>query len=481
MRVFLTPLSKIPGPFLNSVSNLPLYYYTVRGNYHTYTISLHAKYGSIVRIGYNQISLANGSELRRVLATHTFPKGKVYETNVLPEQTTFTTTNPELNKTRRRQMGNTYSMDNMRAMEDTILEHGVLTLIRCWDAEIEKGAAVNYFYGFSGLAFDIIGVLIYGKSFDVLKLNDMTIIDNIHKLMVLSSIITILPVLGRFTWLFKDLSAARYQLLNMAHAAIMQRKNDMREKAVFSPHADILQKLLNTRDPRDGQALSYNTMIAEINMLLAAATDTTSNTLSWSLMYILHHPTVYQRLCQNIRFTFPDTTRPIRYDEAKTYLPYLTAVILESMRLNPAASGLFPRSVPTEGAMLCGQYQIPSTTEICLSFAASHRDPTVWPNPNVFDPERFMDAKGRARSRDLLAFSTGVRVCIGRHLAWIELYTVLANLLRRYNFELPIDSPYGPHRIKDGIPEDIPGLVFTTCGPKDPLINCRVHVSHAIF
>ncbi|KAJ1892224.1 hypothetical protein LPJ66_006471 [Kickxella alabastrina] len=332
-RAFFTPLSKIPGPFLNSVSNLPLCYYTVCGNYHTYTISLHAKYGSIVRIGYNQISLANGSELRRVLATH-FPKGKVYETNVLPEQTTFTTTNPELNKTRRRQMGNTYSMDNMRTMEDTILEYGVLTLIGCWDAEIEKGAAVNCFCGFSGLAFDIIGVLIYGKSFDVLRLNNMTIIDNIHKLMVLSSIVTILPVLGRFTWLFKDLSAARYQLLNMAHMAIMQRKDNMCEKAVFSPHADILQKLVDARSPGDGQTLSYNTMIAEINMLLAAATDTTSNALS----------------C-------------------------------------PAASGLFLRSVPTEGAILCGQYQILSTAEICLSLAASHRDPTVWPNPNVFDPE----------------------------------------------------------------------------------------------
>ncbi|KAJ1893269.1 hypothetical protein LPJ66_005861 [Kickxella alabastrina] len=478
-RAYFTPLSKIPGPFLNSISNLPLYYHTARGQYHKYTISLHAKYGDTVRVGHDQVSLANGSELRRVLATHSFRKGEAYSTGVFPVQTMFSTTDPELNKTRRRQMGNTYSMTHMRTLEDTILEHGVLSLIECWDAELKKGADVNYFYGFNGIAFDVIGMLGYGKSFDMLRANDITITNNIQKIITLSAVVTILPVFKRSTWLFKDLFAARNSLIAMSQAAVARRKQDISNTNAQVAHADILQKIIDAKDPKTGQTLSHSQQSAEVMLMLGAGTETTANTLSWTMMYILHHPSVQRRLRQDIRRAFPDKTNPIRYDEAKAQLPYLTAVLHESMRLNSAAPGYFPRSVPAEGATLCGQYRIPPGAHICISFAASHRNPTVWANPDGFDPERFMGVDGEAKSSELLVFSAGVRACIGRNFALIELYTVLANLLRKYNFELPEDAPYGPHRIKDGIPVEIPGLAYTTCGPINPLVNCRVRITHA--
>ncbi|KAJ2748912.1 hypothetical protein IWQ56_007342, partial [Coemansia nantahalensis] len=94
--------------------------------------------------------------------------------------------------------------------------------------------------------------------------------------------------------------------------------------------------------------------------------------------------------------------------------------------------------------------------------------PATWERPLEFDPERFMGADGAARAKDVLAFSSGVRICLGRNLAWIELYTTLANVLRRFTFELPADAPYGPHR------RAIPGASFVTFGPDDPRANCRV-------
>ncbi|KAJ1926235.1 hypothetical protein EC988_010316, partial [Linderina pennispora] len=97
-RAFFSPLSTIPGPFLNKLSNLPLRYHTMTGSYHAYTTQLHTKYGEVVRIGADFISLSNTSDTRLVLATHGFRKGPIYTTGLLLEENSFATTNPELNK-----------------------------------------------------------------------------------------------------------------------------------------------------------------------------------------------------------------------------------------------------------------------------------------------------------------------------------------------------------------------------------------------
>ncbi|KAJ2428257.1 hypothetical protein GGF41_001430, partial [Coemansia sp. RSA 2531] len=187
------------------------------------------------------------------------------------------------------------------------------------------------------------------------------------------------------------------------------------------------------------------------------------------------------RLRDDIRREFPDHSAPIHYEEARTRLPYLTAVINESMRVSPIAAGYFPCRLPMDGsgATICGYYIPHDTAEICLGIAAAHRSNDVWPDPCRFDPERFMGADAESNWKNILAFSSGVRMCIGRNLAWVEMYTTLANLLRRYDFKLPDNAPYGPHRLLNGIPEAIPGIAFITSGPKDPKANYQVEISLA--
>ncbi|KAJ2512741.1 hypothetical protein H4217_006718 [Coemansia sp. RSA 1939] len=263
--------------------------------------------------------------------------------------TTFTTTNPSLNKIRRRQMGNSYSLPSVRLYEDKILDHGVLSLISLWDRQIatspdQKKTRVNFYYDFHGMAFDIIGVLGFGK---------------------------------------------------------------------------------NARDPFTGKPIEEVALKAEVLLMVIAGTDTTSNTLTWIMLCLLRHPVVYQRLKSDIRAAFPSKSVTIRHDMARNTLPYLTAVIYEAMRLYPAVAGYIPRYVPQQGAHLMnGAYFLPQGTEVCISFFASHRNKDVWSSPTDFNPERFMGAGAEERLKDVLTFSSGVRICVGRHLAMAELYTI---------------------------------------------------------
>ncbi|KAJ1730028.1 hypothetical protein LPJ61_003236 [Coemansia biformis] len=480
-------------PLLNKFTNAPVYYHIICGKYHEYTTRLHAKYGQVVRIGPNQVSLANPSELRRILATHEFRKGKNYEQGLMMAPSTFSCMDPNLNKLRRRQLGPAYSLSALKAIEDMVIENGALSLIRAWDKRIEQErmggggsaqALVNYFYGFHGVAIDVIGVLGFGKSFNMVRDGHTTIVDAIRKHLVLVIVSARLPMMGWWRWSCPGLHAARNYVISIANDAIAQRRHKRSEEKGKPARADILQKILDAHDPETGEAIHGPSLTVEVLLMLMAGTDTTSNTLSFTLMHLLNHPSMLRRVQQDVRDAFPDTTTPIRYEEAKGRLPYLTAVILESMRLHPAVNGYLPRVAPEGGAMLMGKYGIPAGTIVTVSIGACHRNPAVWDCPPVFNPERFMGPQASTRAKDVLVFSAGVRVCLGRNLAWIELYTTLANVLRRYNFETPAGAPYGPHRRADsgenaGQPEPIPGTSFVTYGPTSPLANCQVRITRA--
>ncbi|ORX71398.1 cytochrome P450, partial [Linderina pennispora] len=143
-------------------------------------------------------------------------------------------------------------------------------------------------------------------------------------------------------------------------------------------------------------------------------------------------------------------------------LPYLTAGVYESMRLNPAVLDMLPRSAPWDGGTTQGKF-IPSRTQICVSIDACHRNPRTWPNPDAFDLERFLGENAEVRMRDILAFSSGVRVCIGRNLAMTALPADAAYDLRRSNSE--------------GVPVAIPAVSFIVTGPANPKRDCLVNIS----
>ncbi|ORX68650.1 cytochrome P450 [Linderina pennispora] len=480
-HAFFSPLSSIPGPVINKFSSLPLLFKVMTGQYHAYSTELHAKYGEIVRIGASYVSLSNTSDTRLVLATHGFKKGVAYTKGQLTKQNSFSTVDPEFNKVRRRQIGDTFAMHTLRGIEDLVVGAGANSLIKAWDAEISKqgGAArVNYFYALHRMGFDVIGAVGFGQNFNILQTGNTEVIDNMQSMMHLKSIITVLPFVNRVPWLFPKLKKSAQSLLDFIGGAIRMRRQ-LIETTGAPPRVDILQKMIDASDPATGQILDGDNLVSEVGLMLIAGTDTTSNTLSYTLTHLLHNPGVYRRATEEVRSVFPDASQTISFNDAKSKLPYLSAVIHEAMRLNPSVSGLLPRQLPADGATIQGHH-IPKDAQICISVFACQRNPRTWDNPNVFDPERFLGTDLAEKLKDVLTFSSGVRVCIGQNLAWVEIYTVLANILRRYNFSLPEDAPYGPHRLNRlGVPVEIPAASFIVTGPRNPKDNCCVSITLA--
>ncbi|ORX69296.1 cytochrome P450 [Linderina pennispora] len=274
------------------------------------------------------------------------------------------------------------------------------------------------------------------------------------------------PLVADIPWILRRQKASTLRCMQLVRDTIETRKRHIQETG-RPPRDDILQRFIDARDPETGQKLTPAQLEAEIKLMLLSGSDTTGNMLSFAIMNLMHCPECYKRVTEEVRSTFPDSSQLISFADANSKLPYLSAVIHESMRLNPSFASVLQRCVPAEVS--------PSRT---ASFQAVQM--SLWANPGMFDPERFLGPDSANRLRDILTFSSGARLCPGRHLAMLEIYTVLANIVRKYDFSLPNDAPYGPHRVNmDGIPVEVPAETFGVTGPKNPSDNCWVNISLA--
>ncbi|KAJ2402575.1 hypothetical protein GGI23_000614 [Coemansia sp. RSA 2559] len=327
------------------------------------------------------------------------------------------------------------------------------------------------------MAYDIIGILGFGESFNILATGDTKIIDSVLKFAKLAALQSRVSFSKKLEPLLRDWVDGRNYVLATIRDTIKKRRQEICDSDLKNDanHLDLLQRLIDARDPFSGEPIDDESMIAEVSVLLVGGTDTTSNTLTWTVLCLLNRPDVYERLKTEVRMAFPDKRTVIRSDDAKIRLPYLTAVLYEVMRLHPAVGGYLPRAVPKEGAHLVnGEYFIPHGTEVFLSLFICHRNKDTWSNPTEFNPERFMGPDSEERIKDVLVFSSGVRICAGRHLAIVELYTALANLILRYDFKLPDGKEPCRHSVAE-----IPGRSYFNYSPINVDKECWMIISRA--
>ena len=177
-------------------------------------------------------------------------------------------------------------------------------------------------------------------------------------------------------------------------------------------------------------------LILTMNEIFMAGMETTTSTLCWALLYLIHNPNIQDMLHQEL----DDVIGPFRLPNLKdkNSLPYLEATIAETLRM----SSLVPLAVPhkaTVDTTLQG-YQIPKGTTVLVNLWSLHHDPDIWDAPNEFRPQRFLDEDRNfvpPKADVFLPFSGGRRGCLGESLARIELFLVLARLLHSFRFENP--------------------------------------------
>ncbi|XP_026887548.2 cytochrome P450 2U1 [Electrophorus electricus] len=171
-----------------------------------------------------------------------------------------------------------------------------------------------------------------------------------------------------------------------------------------------------------------------IGDLFIAGTDTTTNSILWMVLYMCLHPDVQEKVQQEIDAVLGSGRLPSLTD--KGTLPYTEATIMEVMRMTVVV----PLSVPHMASRTTEfrGYTIPKGTVIIPNLWSVHRDPSVWENPDDFNPSRFLDEQGQLlRKEYFIPFGIGRRVCMGEQLAKMEVFLMFSSLMQAFTFRLP--------------------------------------------
>jgi cytochrome P450 len=193
---------------------------------------------------------------------------------------------------------------------------------------------------------------------------------------------------------------------------------------------DLLSLLRSARDAESGATMTDAQVCDEVISLLMAGTETPGNTLAWTFYELAGHPEVERRLHAEIDAVVGDG--PVDFD-AVAKLSYTARVLNEVLRLHPVL--LFTRRVTAE-TELAG-VRFPPGTEIAYSPYALHRDPTLYPAPARFDPDRWLPERAaHLPPRTFAPFGSGHHKCLGDAFAWTEMNIVVATIASRWRLRL---------------------------------------------
>jgi cytochrome P450 len=219
------------------------------------------------------------------------------------------------------------------------------------------------------------------------------------------------------------LSAAKATLDTRLLALISERRKNPVARD------DLLSRLLAAHDA-DGASMSDEQLRDESVTLFVAGHETTANALSWCFALLARHPEVRARLQAEVDAL--GGRAPGFHDVMR--VPLAVRVFKEALRLYPPLTLLVRQAM--EDFTITGVH-IPKKQILFVPTWSLHRNPEVWPEPERFDPDRFLPEREAGRHRAAwLPFGLGQRVCIGNHFAMLEGPLVLTRLLQLVDFEL---------------------------------------------
>ncbi|KAK0658647.1 cytochrome P450 monooxygenase aflU [Lasiodiplodia hormozganensis] len=460
-RLYFHPLSSVPGPKMAAATTLYEFYWNAicGGKLFLRWEEMHKKYGPIVRLGPNEVHISDPTywdvlynstnKLDKYARFYCFDAG----TNIAG----VTTVKHEVHRRRRGAISKFLSAANVAKLEPRVHVHLKKMLDR-FDEFGRAGKPCDCFNAFRSLTMDVISMFceptprhnLDAPDFDppmhrTIRTAAQTM--DIQKFIPIMQIMDLVPI---SVWRYLDpevtkLVEKREVLRNTAKQIAAEGGNpSSREMTVMDAIAssDLLP-------PEDKTPLR---MAYEAEMVLGAGTETTSNTLGNLVFYVLSNPKVHERLRNEVLSCSTAPTDELVDFQTLNKLPYLTAVIQESLRVASPVSGRLPRVNPTSPMTYTTPgphpttYTFPPGTVMSMSQRDLHNNPDIFPDPEKFEPERWLPAtdptctvtpeQRRLMDRYWVPFSRGSRNCIGLELAKQELGLATGNLFRRFDLEL---------------------------------------------
>ncbi|XP_073535661.1 cytochrome P450 2D17-like isoform X4 [Phyllobates terribilis] len=224
--------------------------------------------------------------------------------------------------------------------------------------------------------------------------------------------------------------------------AIIQKHRDSWDPAGRRDFIDAFFEEIEKNKDSPTSSFTEETLLIVIADLFVAGTDTTSNTLRWSLLMMLLHPHIQTKVHEEIDRVIGSNRAPTIEDQSK--MPYTSAVIHEVQRygniLPIALLHMTYRNTNIQG------FDIPKGTTIIPNLSSVLKDKSIWKKPYQFYPEHYLDSEGNfVKNEAFIPFSAGRRICVGEQLARMDLFIFFTSLLQRFEFRIPDDQPFPRH------------------------------------
>ncbi|KAH7070196.1 pisatin demethylase [Paraphoma chrysanthemicola] len=455
VQALLSPLRRVPGPFLTRFTRLYELYTIHKHDFATYNIHLHEQYGPIVRLAPNRYSINDAEAAKNVLghqnaldkSGYYFPFGSPFATNSFSEPSIR-----EHAKLRRPSAG-LYSNTQLLSYEPFVDTCNNILLKRLREyASNQKDLDVRELMQF--YAFDVIGEITMGSRFGLMEDggDKFGIISAIDEGNVYAANVGYVPklhtILGHVTNLL-GINNSIVRIIDFVTSRVDDRVNGRTKSP--SDRQDFIDKMLLLETA--GKATRNSTLLACLQNVTAGS-DTTAISLAATFAYLIMNPSCLATLRAELEdaATKGELSDPATFKQAQK-LPYLQAVIQESLRLHPAVGAPMTRVVGPGGATLAGQF-FPAGTEVGINSWVIHRNKSIFgPDAHVFRPERWLTSDPQERAhleRNFLAFGAGPRVCIGKNISLLEMCKVVPQIVRRFDFEM-VNGGAGEEKGKGGI------------------------------
>ncbi|KAF7644030.1 hypothetical protein LDENG_00229280 [Lucifuga dentata] len=261
---------------------------------------------------------------------------------------------------------------------------------------------------------------------DVVPEETQKFILSVGEMFHLSSIVVLFP---RSTWpylpFWKQFVAAWDNLFKVAERLVQKKMEEIQRQVEVDETAEgaYLTHLLLS------EKMTVTEILGSITELLLAGVDTTSNTISWSLYHLAKEPEIQERLYQEVIRVCPGDKVPTSDDAAQ--MPYMKAVLRETLRLYPVVPG--NARVTAEKEIMVGDHLFPKNTLFHLCHYTVSHDENIFPEPLAFLPQRWLrQEKIKHHPFGSVPFGFGIRACLGRRVAELEMYLLLSRLVKHY-------------------------------------------------
>ncbi|PKC15066.1 cytochrome P450 [Rhizophagus irregularis] len=386
---YFGPLSIVPGPKLFPLTRLFISFKQISGQRWKWIQNVAVPtYGPMVRLGPNLVLISDKDAIKE-----------------------------------RRILSPAFSIKYVSSLEPLMILC-VKDLIYKVDECIEKktfsdGAALNIVNLVQSCVLDIIGETNFGGKFNSIETLSHPLPGKVYQELRRRAMKSLFP-------LFKSFMKYDQYLLDLSNELIKNRRQAEKSRV------DILQAILDVVKTEESDQITDFEIFDQILEFLIAGTDTVGLTASMAITLLAKNPDKLKLLQQELDNALGNCNDELpKHDQLKA-LPYLNAVINETMRLWPVTlDGGIGRS-PEKDTIING-YMIPARTNLVLNYYHLHHDPKYWgKNVEEFVPERWLDLNNSPKDI-FYPFSAGSRNCIGQNFALMEMRLIIASLLFQFD------------------------------------------------